>query len=79
MPNFEVLENLPLYEKIPQVKSYLNILNGTSNQDIEDLRFMVFLTVHGYLTIFRDANIAEHSLVHSKSKCVGIYSLSYSL
>jgi hypothetical protein len=49
----KVLEKLPFYEKIPREKSYLDILNG--NQDITDLRFLFFLTVHSYLTILGDA------------------------
>jgi hypothetical protein len=36
-------------------QSYLNIVND--NQDIEDLEFLVFLTVHGYLMIFGNANL----------------------
>ncbi len=45
--SMEVLEKLPLWEKIPYEKSYLNILN--SNKDIDNLRFLVFLRVHHYL------------------------------
>jgi hypothetical protein len=61
----KVLEKLPSYEKIPHEKSYLNILNG--NQDIYNLRFLVFLTLHGYFMIFfGDANLTVQciSLVH---------------
>jgi hypothetical protein len=37
------MKKMPLCEKISHEKSYINILNG--NQDIDDVRFLVFLTV----------------------------------
>jgi hypothetical protein len=58
----KVLEKLSLCEKIPAEKSYLNVLNG--NQDVDNVRFLVFPTVHGYLIIFGDANLTVHNLVH---------------
>ncbi len=60
--------------KIPHEKSYLNVLNG--NQDIDDFRFLVFLTVHSYLMIFSDVNFTVRSLVHKESKYVVISRLS---
>jgi hypothetical protein len=65
---------LPFCEKIPHEKSNLNILNG--NQDIDNLRFLVFLKVHGYLMILGDAILRVHSLVYKDPKYVGISSLS---
>ncbi len=65
---------LPLCEKIPHEKSYLDIWNG--NQDINDLRFLVFLTVHSYLTIFGDTNLAVDILVPEESKSFGISRLT---
>jgi hypothetical protein len=56
----KVLEKLPLCKKIPHEKSYFNNLND--NQYIDHLRFFVFLTVHGYLMIFGDANLTVQSL-----------------
>jgi hypothetical protein len=44
-----------------------------SNQDIDDLTILVFLTVHGYLINFGDANLTVNSLVHNESKCVEIF------
>jgi hypothetical protein len=64
------LEKFPLCEKIPHKKSYLDILND--NQDIDGLRFLVFLTVESYLMIFSDTNLAVDSLVPKESKCFGI-------
>jgi hypothetical protein len=49
--SMKVLERLPLCEIIIPEKSYLNILNG--NQDMDDFRFMVFLTLHGYLLMMQ--------------------------
>jgi hypothetical protein len=72
--SLKFLEKLPVCEKIPHGKSYINILN--SNQDIYNLKFLVFLTVHSYLIIFGDANLTVHSLVHKESKCVAISRLS---
>ncbi len=66
--SMKVLEKLLLCETILHVKSYGNILNG--NQDIDDLRFLVFLTVQGYLMVWGDANLLVHNLVHKESKCV---------
>jgi hypothetical protein len=57
----KVLEKLPLYEKIPHENYYLNILNV--NQDVNNLRFLVFLIVQSYLMIFGDANLTVDSLV----------------
>jgi hypothetical protein len=68
------VEKLPLCEKIPHEKSYLNVLNG--NQDIDGFRFLFFLTVHSYLMIFSDVNLTVRSLVHKESKCVVISKLS---
>ncbi len=70
----KVLEKLPLYEKNPPEKSYLNIIK--SNQDIDDfLRYLIFLTVHGYLTSFSNVNLTVNS--HKReSKCVGNSRLS---
>jgi hypothetical protein len=62
----KVLEKLPLCEKIPDEKSFLDVLNG--NQDVDNLSFLVFPTVHGYLMIFGDANLTVHSLVHKEYK-----------
>jgi hypothetical protein len=56
----KVFKKLPLCVTIPHVKSYLNISNG--NQDIDNLRFLVFLTAHGYFMIFDYANLTVHSL-----------------
>jgi hypothetical protein len=50
----KVFQKLLLCDKIPHEKPYLSILN--SNQDINDLRLLIFLTAHCYLTIFT-ANI----------------------
>jgi hypothetical protein len=58
----KVPEKLPKCEKIPRQKSYLNILN--SNQDINNLGFLVLLTVHGYLLFIGDVNLTVHSPVH---------------
>ncbi len=55
-------------------KSYLNVLN--SNQDIDYIGFLVFLTVHGYLIIFGDLDLTVYSLVHKEFKCFGISGLS---
>jgi hypothetical protein len=68
--SMKFLEKFPLCEKIPHKKSYLDILND--NQDIDGLRFLVFLTVHSYLMIFSDANLTVNSLVPKESKCFGI-------
>jgi hypothetical protein len=68
---------LPICEKIPYEKSCLNILN--CNQDIDYLIFSEFLTVHGYLMIFGDANFTVHNLVRKESKCVGIHRLSLTI
>ncbi len=57
----KVLQKLPFCEKITHEKFFLEMLNG--NQDINDLRFLVFLTVHSYLMIFSDAHLAVDSLV----------------
>jgi hypothetical protein len=65
------LEKLPLYEETHHDKSYLDILN--SNQNINDLRFVIFLIVHSYVVYAGDANITVHSLVHKESKCVRIF------
>ncbi len=54
-------------------KSYLNILN--SNQNIDNIRFLVFRTVRGYPMIFGYVNLTVPNLVHKESKCVGIYRL----
>jgi hypothetical protein len=56
----QVPEKMPLCEKITHVKSYLNILNG--NQDIDNLRSLVFLTVHGYRMIYGDGNLTGYLL-----------------
>jgi hypothetical protein len=69
----KVLEKLPLCEKIPHEKSYINVLN--SNQDIDNIRFLVFRTVHGHPMIFAYVNLKVNSLVNKESKCVGIYRL----
>jgi hypothetical protein len=66
--SMKVLEKLTKCEKIPHVKSYLNILY--SKQDTDGLRFLGFLTVHGYPKIFSDVVLTMHSLVDKKSKCV---------
>jgi hypothetical protein len=66
--SMKVLEKLPQCEKISHVKSYLNILY--SNQDTDGIRFLGFLTVHGYPTIFSYVVLTVHSLVDKKSKCV---------
>jgi hypothetical protein len=73
--SLEALKKLPLYEKIPHEKSYLNILNG--NQDNDELIFWVFLTVHGYLMISGDKNLTIHSLIYKESKCFEISRLSF--
>jgi hypothetical protein len=44
--SMKALEKLSLCEKIPHEKSYLDILIG--NQDINDIRFLIFLRVHSY-------------------------------
>ncbi len=49
--SLNVLERLLLCEKIPCKKSSLNILN--CNQDIDDLKSLVFITVHGCVQISR--------------------------
>ncbi len=54
-------------------KSYLSILN--SNQDLDNLRFLVFITVHCCLMIFTDENLTVHILLHKESKCVVIFRL----
>jgi hypothetical protein len=54
-------------------KSYLSILN--SNQDLDNLRFLVFITVYCCLMIFKDENLTVHILMQMESKCVGIFSL----
>jgi hypothetical protein len=56
----KLIEPLPLCEKIAYEKSHRSIWNG--NQDIDDLRFLVFLLVHGYLMIFGDANLQSIAL-----------------
>jgi hypothetical protein len=56
-------------------KSYLNFLNG--NQDFNNLRFLVCLTVTSHLMTFGDANLTVQSIVHKESKYVGISRLSY--
>jgi hypothetical protein len=57
----ELLKKLLPCEKIPHEKSYPSILNG--NQDIDDLRFLVFSTVDGYLIVFGDANLTVQYIV----------------
>ncbi len=47
--SMKILEKLPLCDKNPYEKSYLIILHG--NQDIDNLRLLVFSTLHGYLTV----------------------------
>jgi hypothetical protein len=73
--SFEVLQKLPLCEKIPHEKSHINIVNG--NQYIGDLIFWVFLTVNGSLRIFGDANLTVHSLMQKEYKCFEISRLSF--
>jgi hypothetical protein len=58
----KVLKKLPLCEKIPHEKSYLDIVNR--NQDIIDLRFMMMQILQWI-----------DSLVHRESNCVGISKL----
>jgi hypothetical protein len=73
--SMKVLEMLSLCDNIPHQISYLNILNA--NQYISDSRFLVFLTVHGYLMIFLgDANLLVQRLMQKESKCVAISRLS---
>jgi hypothetical protein len=67
-----VLEKLPLCEKITHGKSYLYILN--SSQDISDLRFS-FFTVHVYFTFLVGANFTVYSLVHREFEFIGISKL----
>jgi hypothetical protein len=58
----------------PHDKFHLTILNRS--QDIDDLRFVVFLTVHGCFVIFGDAKLTVHSFVQKDSKCIAISRLS---
>jgi hypothetical protein len=69
----KVPEKLPLCEKNPPEKSYLNIIK--SNQDTDDLRFLFFLTVHGYRMSFGNENLTVNSL-KKESICVRISRLS---
>ncbi len=49
----------PSWKILPQI--------WNSKQNIDDVRFSVFLTVHGYLMIFGDANLTMHSIVYNES------------
>ncbi len=57
----------------PPWKILPQYVNG--NQVINDSGFFAFLTVHGYLMTFSDANLTVHSLVYKEHKCVSTFRL----